>query len=91
VTEVKGARVAADGAAITFPLPAVEVAVLHGLPLPGARTEQLKVLSESRTEHSLTLELEAAAGSSYDLKLHRNGAKIDVRAEGQASRRTHWL
>ncbi len=44
---VKGSRVASDGASIVFALPAVEVAVPHGLPLPGARTAQMKVLGET--------------------------------------------
>ena len=81
-SDVKGAKVAADGQSITFLLPAVEVAVTHGLPLPGSRTAQMKVLNETRTEHSLTLELEGIGGSSATLKMRRNAAKLDVRIEG---------
>jgi glycogen debranching enzyme len=81
-SDTKGAKSAADGASITFELPAVEVTLPHGLPLPGSRTAQMKVLNETRTDHSLTLELEGMAGSSSNLKLRRNGAKVKVRAEG---------
>ena len=81
-TAAKDARTAADGSSITFALPPVEVAVSHGLPLPGARTSQMKVLSETATAHSLKLELEADAGSVVELKLRRNGAKLNVHAEG---------
>jgi glycogen debranching enzyme len=81
-TALKDARIAADGSSITFALPPVEVAVPHGLPLPGARTSQMKVLSEAATAHSLKLELEADAGSVVELKLRRNGTKLNVHAEG---------
>ena len=81
-TAVKGARTAADGSSITFALPPLEVAVPHALPLPGARTSQMKVLAESMTPHSLKLELEADAGSVVTLKLRRNGTALNVHAEG---------
>jgi glycogen debranching enzyme len=81
-SDVKGSKVFPDGTAITFALPLVEVAVEHGLPLPGARTSQMKVLAETRGERSLTLELEAEGGSSHTLKLVRNDGMVNVRAEG---------
>jgi hypothetical protein len=81
-TAVKDARTAADGSSITFALLPVEVAVPHGLPLPGARTSQMKVLAETMTPHSLKLELEADAGSVVTLKLRRNGTTLNVHPEG---------
>jgi glycogen debranching enzyme len=81
-TVVKDARTAPDGLSITFALPPVEVAVPHGLPLPGARTSQMKVLEETATAHSLKLELEANAGSVVELKLRRNGTKLNLHADG---------
>jgi glycogen debranching enzyme len=81
-TSLKDARTAPDGASIIFPLPPVEVAVPHGLPLPGARTSQMKVLAETLTPHSLTLELEAEAGSLVTLKLRRNEPTLNVHPEG---------
>jgi glycogen debranching enzyme len=81
-TTVKEARTAADGSSIAFPLPPVEVAIPHTLPLPGARTSQLKVLAETATPHSLKLELEADAGSVVTLQLRRNASKLNVHAEG---------
>ena len=81
-TAAPQARVSPDGSSISFPLPSVEVAVPHGLPLPGARTAQLKVLSEHAEAHSLQLELEAAAGSVVELKLRRNTPKLNLHAEG---------
>jgi hypothetical protein len=67
---------------MAFPLPSLEVAIPHTLPLPGARTSQLKVLSETATPHSLKLELEADAGSVVTLQLRRNASKLNVHAEG---------
>jgi glycogen debranching enzyme len=79
---VKESRVLADGSSVVFALPAVEVAVPHGLPLPGARTSQLKVLSEVSKARSLKLELEAEAGTVVELMVRRNVAKLDLHVEG---------
>jgi hypothetical protein len=79
---VKGSKVASDGASVTFALPTVEVAVPHGLPLPGARTAQMKVLGETLDGHSLKLELEAEAGSVFELTVRRNAAKLNLHADG---------
>jgi glycogen debranching enzyme len=81
-TSVKESQVAVDGSSIAFMLPQVEVATLHGLPLQGARTTQMKVLTETREAHSLKLELEAAAGSVVELKVRRNEPKLSLRVEG---------
>jgi len=79
---VKGSRVGSDGASVVFALPAVEVAVPHGLPLPGARTAQMKVLGESSEARSLKLELEAEGGAVVQLKVRRNGDKVNLHADG---------
>jgi hypothetical protein len=71
-----------DGATLHLPLPAVEVAISHGLPLPGARTAQMKVLSESHEPNSLRLELEAMGGTESILTLRRNDPKASVKVEG---------
>ena len=77
-----------NGAAeLRIPLPEVEVGIPTGLPLPGASTSQLKVLNESRTAKSMTLQLEAQAGSTYDLPLRLNrgagnATASDPRLEG---------
>jgi glycogen debranching enzyme len=81
-TAVKDARAAADALSIAFSLPPVEVAVPHELPLPGARTSQMKVLTETVTTHSMKLELESDAGSVVELQLRRNAPKLSVRADG---------
>jgi len=67
---------------LRIPLPGAEVGIPHDLPLPGASTAQLKVLSQTMDTHSLTLELEAQGGSVYDLPLRLNGLKNDPPAEG---------
>jgi glycogen debranching enzyme len=81
-TAIKDARTAADALSIAFPLPPVEVSVPHELPLPGARTTQMKVLADIVTAHSLKLELEADAGSVVELQLRHNAPGLKVRAEG---------
>lgn len=77
---VKGA--AEKNGELRIPLPGVEIDIPHELPLPGARTEQLKVLNQTVTPRSLTLELEAQGASTYDLPLRLNGVKSAIHAEG---------
>jgi hypothetical protein len=60
----------------------VEVALPHGLPLPGARTAQPKVLAESIDEHSMKLKLEAQGGSTVTFKLRRNAQARNLAVEG---------
>ena len=67
---------------LLLPLPPVEVGIAHGLPLPGARTQQMKVLEQSGDAHSLRLRLEAPAGSVQRLMVRRNAAGLRLRAEG---------
>jgi len=71
-----------DGTTLHVPLPAVEVSVQHGLPLRGARTAQMKVLSEKIEGRSLRLELEGMAGSQASLHLRRNDAAVTIKVEG---------
>ena len=63
-------------------LPAVEVSVGHELPLPGARTAQMKVLDETTYAHSLRLELEGVGGTESLLQVRRNNGAVRVKAEG---------
>jgi Glycosyl-hydrolase family 116, catalytic region len=70
------------------PLPGVEVSIPNDLPLPGSRTSQLKVLSQSTDAQSLTLVLEAQGGSAYDLPLRLNGVRSPIHAEGASIRQT---
>ena len=65
-----------------LPLPPIEVSIPHALPLPGARTHQLKVLNETRTDRSYTLELEAQGGTEVHLPLQRNNPTVRVQAQG---------
>jgi hypothetical protein len=70
------------------PLPGVEVSIPNDLPLPGSRTAQLKVLSQSTDAHSLTLVLEAQGGNAYDLPLRLNGVRSPIHAEGASIQQT---
>jgi glycogen debranching enzyme len=81
-SSVKDSRITSGGSSIILALPPVEVAVPHGLPLPGARTSQMKVLSETAGPHSLKLELEGEAGSSVELQVRRNESKLSLHAVG---------
>jgi hypothetical protein len=75
-----GSHVAGDSAIVA--LPDVEVAMPHGLPLPGARTEQIKVLAQSSEAHSATLDLEGQAGSAVELAVRLNKTGLKVQATG---------
>jgi hypothetical protein len=73
---------AADGKVLRVALPAVEVGVGHGLPARGARTGQMKVISETYAGRSLRLEMEGVGGSEGVLHLRRNDASARVTVEG---------
>jgi glycogen debranching enzyme len=79
---VKGTKKATDGSSIAVPLPAVEIAVPHGLPASGMQTRQVKVLEEIRGERSLRVELEGFAGSEIELFVRRNLPKLQVVSDG---------
>jgi len=66
---------------LQLPLPAVELEIPAELPLPGAKTAQLKVLEQHAGAHSATWLLEARAGSQHILPLRLNGIKA-VQPEG---------
>jgi len=70
-----------DGA-LHILLPGVEVGIPHELPLPGSRTAQLKVLSQSTDGNSLVLEIEAQGGRACDLPLRVNGVHSAIHADG---------
>jgi hypothetical protein len=65
-----------------IPLPAVEVGISHGLPEPGNRTSQMKVLDQQTTSRSLQLKLAAPANTQQTLFLRLNDPKASPRIEG---------
>lgn len=79
-SDVAGARVSGDMA--VFPLPAVEVAIGHGLPMRGSRTIQMKVLNESLGADSLTLEVEGWGGSVAEIGVRVNRPKVNLKVDG---------
>jgi len=65
-----------------IPLPAVEVGMIQELPSPGSVTQQMKVLDQQATSHSLTLRLAAPAKSTQTLFLRINHKQPTLRATG---------
>jgi Amylo-alpha-1,6-glucosidase len=63
---------------LSLPLPAVEVGVPTGLPLPGSRTAQLKVVGEHREANRYELELEAPGGAEQVLPVRFNQPGVRV-------------
>ena len=63
-------------------LPALEVAVQHGLPPRGSRTMQMKVVKQAVDPRSLTLEVEGWAGTVSELGLRFNRPGLKVTATG---------
>ena len=64
------------------PLPLVQVAVAHGLPLRGAETAQMKVVGERYGTRSLDLDLEGVGGSEATLSLVVNETALHPRVTG---------
>jgi hypothetical protein len=65
---------------LVLQLPAVEIAIPNGLPLPGSRTSQLKVVGERRADKYFETDFEAPGGTEYDLPVRLN--RPNVRASG---------
>ena len=63
---------------VSAPLPPVEVEVPHGLPLPGARTAQLKAISERSTDRSYEIDFLGPGSEAFDLpvRLNRSGVRV---------------
>jgi hypothetical protein len=57
-------------------LPAVEAGVEEELPEAGSVTGQMKVIDQQATLHSLTLRLEARAGTTQTLFVRINDARL---------------
>jgi hypothetical protein len=70
------------GGVLRIPLPAVEAALAHALPNPGAMTQQLKVLDQQSVGNSLSLRLSAPANSRQTIMLRINDAHAKLHVEG---------
>ncbi|MGI4827013.1 MAG: amylo-alpha-1,6-glucosidase [Janthinobacterium lividum] len=70
---------------LALPLPAVEVGLPEENPAEGEATRGLRVLKQDRTPRSLTLLVEASAGSTQVLTVRRNAAgPVPLHVEGAA-------
>ncbi len=66
------------GPSVGMRLPAVEIEVPHGLPQPGARTAQLKAVSERLTDGRYEIDLAASGGSTYELPVRLNRPHVKI-------------
>ncbi len=64
---------------LKLPLPAVEVELPEGLPLPGSETAGLKVISERRTPSGMEVEFEAPGSAVYRLAVRLNKPHVSVK------------
>jgi hypothetical protein len=64
---------------LRIPLPPVEIGVDAPLPVQGARTRQLKVLSAGGDSSSFAIRVEGEGGSTHELpvRVNRAGAKVE--------------
>jgi hypothetical protein len=70
------------GGILRIPLPAVEVALAHALPEPGATTQQIKVIDQQSSANSLTLTLSGMANSHQTLLMRVNDTHARPRIDG---------
>ncbi len=69
---------------ISIPLHAVEIGSFFQAPLPGDRTQSMRVVQEEYGEHQLTLALEGLAGTDAQLPLVETAPNLKLKAEGAA-------
>lgn len=67
---------------LLLPLPPVEVDYAVSLPAEGERSAAMHFLHQSNDAHSLTLDLEAPAGTTQILILQKNRTTANVQVEG---------
>ncbi len=70
-------------------LPSVELSIPARLPLPGAKTAQLKVLDQQYSANGAALTLAAMGGSSYVLPVRLNRAHVSVQNAVLTGRKLH--
>jgi glycogen debranching enzyme len=78
-SQAMGAKV--EGATLHIPLPPVEVALRQNLPPFGNETEQMKVLDERASSHSLILTLAAQGASQQTLRVKENAAGMKIHTD----------
>ena len=78
-TSLANSKVLPNGA-IAISLPPVEIDTLFEKPLPGDRTQFMRVLNEKPGERSLTITLEGLAGTQEELRVFTRRPKTVIRA-----------
>jgi glycogen debranching enzyme len=68
--------------ALQIPGHGVEVGAVYEPPIPGARTQQPRVLREEYAERKLTLTVEGMAGSQADMPIYQNDARAKMTVSG---------
>ncbi len=74
---------------LVLQLPAVEIGIPRGLPLPGSRTSQLKVVGERRMDNSFEADFEAPGGTEYDLLVRLNRSNVHASGAELSASRMH--
>jgi glycogen debranching enzyme len=67
---------------LSIPRPAVEIGSFFREPVPGDRTQSMRVLNEEHGPKQLKLMLEGIAGTAAEIPLIVNGTNLTVRADG---------
>ena len=70
------------GNILRIPLPAVEIALAHALPEPGATTQQTKVIDQQSSANSLTLTLSGMANTRQTLMIRVNDVRARPHVDG---------
>ncbi len=74
-------------ARVTIPLPAVEIALPHRLPLPGSSPGELKVIDQESSGDRFMVTLEAPGDRDCTLRVRLNRPGIKVSGGGLAADR----
>src|SRR6202012_3956581 len=69
---------------LIFSRPPIEIAPIFQPPIPGNRTQSVRVLSQQYSDHKLTLVLEGLANSNAQLPLVLNAMNLQLHVDGAA-------
>ena len=82
LVSMESAAKSLPNATLSIPRPAVEIGSFFEKPIPGSRTQNTRILSQTYAAHQLTLTVQGPAGSQAELPLVLSSPALKLHADG---------